>query len=109
MGVGLLALLDWAVGVLLLAWVSCGYISTPGYLVQAPQTYTGSSRSTVRRYFSSSESTSGVWKGHLIECQVPADPFMDGQAFGSSGHEGGDRALCFLVFSLIKGGLSGTN
>ena len=36
-GVVLLALLDWAVGVGMLAWVSHGYISTSGCLVPVPQ------------------------------------------------------------------------
>ena len=89
-------------------WLDCRgkVVGLSSYLVQVPQTALGHLCPQ-----------SGGTLHHLIlpltlveashQMLGASRPLMEWQASGSSGHEGEDNACCYLVFSLVKGGLSG--
>ena len=95
-GGGLLASpLDWVAGVGFLALVLYGYTGIPGYLAQAPQTTPDQQSGDTPHH------QTYLWcqQGCLIECQVLADPFTEGQT----------SVLCFLVVGQVERDLNGGN
>ena len=107
-GVGLLALLDWVVG----GVASLGISRKHKYSWLSGTSsadHTGSFRSAVGRYSSSSESICGIGRGIMPHVRCWWTPSKNGRLQGHLGVKGGDGVLGYHLFSQVIGGLSGKN